>query len=287
MKKVNILILLIGCIVITSCISQNDTINQRKEHELKGEVRSLKISEYTAIEKFGEIIKDSLRYSQILYFSPKGLIDSLVYYKDDFQKLGTGVYRWDFSNNTCTINPDSTFYQVLQYNDQFNRLLSQISYNNDSISGKQIRNYNESLQLIDLIVYKENGDVWWREKDHEYNEKGELMHYNEYNEKGELEEQYTYRYDDNGILIGMKKETDWSKSKYTYEYNSENLLSREIWEYKSKSKYSNYSSTNITEYTYQLDDKGNYLVKTKKSYDKDDSNNNIVYEYTEREITYY
>ena len=289
MKKVNFLMLLIGSVFITSCIGQNDTINQWNEYELKGKIQSLKISEYTAIEKFGEITKDSLKYNKVVYFNKKGLVDSITYYKDGYDKLrNTEIYKWDFTNNTCTITikEDPTLYRVLQYNGLFNRLLSQVSYNNDSISGKQTRSYNELLQLTDLIVYRENGNVWWREKDHEYNNKGELMRYNEYNEKGELNEQYSYRYDDNGILIGKKNETDWSKSKYTYEYNSENLLSREILEYKFKSKYSNYSSTNITEHTYLLDEKGNYLVRTKKSYNKEDVDE-AAYEYTEREIIYY
>lgn len=280
--------LLIGCIVITSCISQNDTINQWKEHELKGEVQSLRINEYTAIEKFGEITQDSLKYSKIVYFNNKGLIDSIVYYKDYNQKNDTEIYTWDFSTNTCTITyrHDSTFYLVLQYNELFNRLLSQVSYKNDSISGKQIRSYNELLQLVDLTIYKENGDIWWREKDHEYNENGKLIHYSNYDENGKLDYTYSYRYDDNGVLTGMKRETDWSKNKYTYEYDSNNMLCREIWEYKSKSTYSSYSATYITEYTYQLDEKGNYLVKTEKYYDKE-GEDDVEYKYTERIITYF
>ncbi len=289
MKKVNFLMLLIGSIVITSCISQDDTINQWKEYELKGKVQSLKISEYTAIEKFGEITKDSLKYSKIVYFNKKGLVDSITYYVDDDDKLrSTEIYKWDFTNNTCTITikEDPTFYRLLQYNALFNRLLSQVSYKNDSISGKQTRSYNELLQLIDLTVYRENGDIWWREKDHEYSDDGKLIRYSRYDEEGELDCAYSYRYNDDGILIGMKRETDWSKNKYTYEYDSKNMLCREIWEYKSKSKYSNYSSIDITEYTYQIDKVGNYLVKTKKSYDKDDIDE-AEYEYTEREIIYY
>lgn len=289
MKKVTFLMLLIGFVSMTSCIGRNDKINQWEEYELKGKVQRLKISEYTAVEKFGEISKESLQMTTIVYFNKKGLIDSIdSYYGDDYLQRKTEIYTWDYSRHTCVIRTklfgkvDSTSYELLQYNRQFDKLLSKTEYKADSIYDKLVWTYNDSKQLVDYTYYGANGKIIARHKDFEYNNKGELICRNMYTSDGFFDNVESYRYDDNGNLIGRKTETDQTIYKTTFEYNSENMLCREICE--NKNRYS--SSTDITEYTYQLDKNGNFIVKTLITY-YDKSFDDVYCEYIEREITYF
>lgn len=289
MKKVTFLMLLIGFVSMTSCIGRNDKINQWEEYELKGKVQRLKISKYTAVEKFGEISKESLQMTTIVYFNKKGLIDSIdSYYGDDYLQRKTEIYTWDYSRHTCVIRTkllgkvDSTSYELLQYNQQFDKLLSKTEYKADSIHDKLVWTYNDSKQLVDYTYYGANGKIIARHKDFEYNNKGELICRNMYTSDGFFDNVESYRYDDNGNLIGRKTETDQTIYKTTFEYNSENMLCREIHE--NKNRYS--SSTDITEYTYQLDKNGNFIVKTLMTY-YDKSFDDVYCEYIEREITYF
>lgn len=177
---------------------------------------------------------------------------------------------------------DSTSYELLQYNQQFDKLLSKTEYKADSIYDKLVWTYNDSKQLVDYTYYGAIGKIIARHKDFEYNNKGELICRNMYTSDGFFDNVESYRYDDNGNLIGRKTETDQTIYKTTFEYNSENMLCREICE--NKNRYS--SSTDITEYTYQLDKNGNFIVKTLITY-YDKSFDDVYCEYIEREITYF
>ncbi|MBO5086889.1 MAG: hypothetical protein J6B65_06595 [Paludibacteraceae bacterium] len=286
--KSKFLILSVVCLLFVSCITTNEKINQWKEYELKGKVRTLKTCTYSASEKFGEIVKDSLIETEIVYFNKKGLKDSVCNIENN--KHTVYVYEWDFKNNKCIILEkvdgiiNTGSYAEIQYNQQFNRLLSHINYDNDSIKYKEIYKYNEQLQMIDCCCYDGNGHLTFRIKDYEYNEKGLLVQEKWYNEKGELYDTYSYRYDDNGNQIGEKLDDSYRISKRLYKYNEDGLIVNIKYNYNLKR--SSYSSTDVTEYTYRLDNKGNYILKTEKEYDEDDKSE-VECKYIEREITYF
>ena len=138
--------------------------------------------------------------------------------------------------------------------------------------------------MIDCCCYDGNGYLTLRIKDYEYNEKGLLVQEKWYNEKGELYDTYSYRYDDNGNQIGKKLDDSYRISKRLYKYNEDGLIVNIKYNYNSKR--SSYSSTDVTEYTYRLDNKGNYILKTEKEYDEDDKSE-VECKYIEREITYF
>ena len=153
--KSKFLILSVIGLLFVSCTTTNDKINQWKEYELKGKVQTLKTCTYSASEKFGEIVKDSLIETEIIYFSENGYIDSIylslnqsLYYslpKDDVIFTYTSVYDWDFDNNICVLNTYESLYMVdggfvhypiiekLQYDEHFDNILSSSKYKNDSL----------------------------------------------------------------------------------------------------------------------------------------------------------
>lgn len=278
------LVLFLVCFVIASCSNQVEKINQWKEYELKGKVETLKTCTYSASEKFGEIVKDTLIEIKIVYFNKNGLIDSVFRVKNNKQNVE--LYEWNLENNICVIKEkeDNATYAEVQYNKQFNRLLSWVNYQNDSLKSKQIYIYNEKLQLIDYSYYDETGKLYWRYKDYEYNEQGLLKSEKQYDEKGNLDDKHLYQYDEKGNMIAQKWENDYRRSKFSFFYNEDGFVYRRTYNYKSKR--SDYSFIDITEYTYVMDKKGNYIVKTEKEYDENDRSE-VECKYIEREITYF
>ncbi len=95
-------IVVLALLTIASCsVSQN---KERKktdldEMDLKGKVKSVKESEYKAVNKFGEIEKGEVQREPVYLFNTEGNITELAEYNSDGSLDKKWIYKYDDKGN--------------------------------------------------------------------------------------------------------------------------------------------------------------------------------------------
>ena len=92
------LALLAICLLIFAC-SGGDEKNSLTELNLKGKVKSINTTSFTATEKFGEVTKDDLEKSVKQKFDDKGNLIEEASYDEDGELIGKYKYKYDDKGN--------------------------------------------------------------------------------------------------------------------------------------------------------------------------------------------
>lgn len=265
--------------ILTSCSNPE---NDLKKANLKGKVKKITEVRYSAKEKFGEVIKDTVEETTTLVYNDKGFLDEKIAYhtdgsidrteKFDYNSKGnlikkialnskgellqTWLYEYDSKNSLLKMQNISAEQEILQYEtykyDEKGFLIESISYNGDgTVSTKCTYKNDKNGNCLEMNVFQKNDLV--------------EVHKQKHNAQNKLIEQEIFM---NNLLL----------TKTEYKYLNDDLI-EEISEPSSV-----LSATTSWKYEYKnLDENGNW---TTKILHWDNGTNNAV-GLTERKIIYY
>jgi len=267
MKKLILLLfipLVFGCDIVKKL---EDKKNDLDEFNLNGKVKSLKETTYSAVEKFGEPVKDELVQAEHdtlteRYFNKDGFMTERNLYYYYFGELrSVNKYKYDEFGNKIELN---TY-------DKGGELLSKSKYE-----------YNDDGNLNEESYYDEDGELMY-EIISMYDDKGNKIEDITWDKDGQIQLGTEYKYDDDGNMI--------EKNNYYRRLAPPRLSSNYKFEYDDKGNqielavyYKNHPEDNIFQ-KFRYDDKGNRIEKNsynlvgeleeKKKYKYDDAGNLI------------
>jgi hypothetical protein len=226
-------LLLIAClffsILITGCSSEQKE-NYLTNFKIKGKVKSLVKKEYKAIERFGEVEKESIIYSDEIRFNLDGNPVEGIHYNSDGGIDRKSTYEYDLDGDKV----ESTAYD-----------------SDGGIDGKSTYGYDEDGNEVERIDYNSDGGLE-NKVTYVYDDDGNKDEMNLYDSDGGLFLKSTYEYDEGGNKVkNITCNSDGIiESKVTYEYNDEVLNKLEL------NFYNSDGGVDVT-YTTTYDEDGN------------------------------
>ena len=241
------LVLLPIVLVGIGCTPQAPPCNDLNEFELKGNVRSVAITGYEAINLDGQIVKDKLWYSRTVTFDRNGRIQEI-------EQEGKDVYSYRSRSRTIKhYDSDGELgsREVITYTAQGD-ILSWTHYDaNDTILSQENYTYDSNNLCIKKEVYSPlNLNLICR--DYTYDQAGHCTSYMAYNLDGTPSYGWQCSYDSLGrVSCEEWLNTDGSVSgNSTFLYNEQGFVAVEG----TDNKYNNL-------HTYQYDEQGNWILK--------------------------
>jgi hypothetical protein len=233
----------------------------------KGNIVSIKETEYLAVNRFGELVKERLTSEGTAYFNKRNLLDSAVYYSKNDEDVikEAGYYKLFYQSN----NHKEVVYKTIHY----------------EVRRSKIKQYQEEEDLyVEIFKYDLLGNVIEKERYEKdkliekelatYSKENKLLNYQRFGNDGALEYEVNYTYGSKGNIIeqisyGRGRTYENKKNKYnarnqilettcydinnspsykiTYKYNSVGKL------FEVFSDYINQSSGNKTvKYNYTI-----------------------------------
>lgn len=278
MAYINTLTALLTLFILTGCSNKK---NDLKKANLKGRVKKITEVRYSAKEKFGEVIKDTVEETTTFAFNDKGFLSEKVNFHIDGSINRTEKFEYDSKGS----------------------LLKKVAYDPH---GKPIQSWLYEYESQNNLVKMQNifgeKEILQHET-YKYDENGFLIESTSYKEDGTVSTKCTYKNDKNGnCLERLYKNNDFIEV-HKQKHNAQNkLIEQEIFMNnlvfsKREFKYigddlieeisypSSYSPATTTwKYEYKtFDEKGNW---TTKILHWDNGTNNTV-ALTERKIIYY
>jgi hypothetical protein len=160
-------------ILIIGCDSEQKE-NSLTEQNIKGDVKSISATTYKAIERFGEIEKDSIALSFGFDYNEEGNQVGQIYYNSDGSLGGKSTYEYDEEGNQV----EST------------------AYNSDgNISWKSTYEYDEEGNQVESIFSWPEEVIYYKHT-YEYDEEGNKVASTAYNSDGSVDGKSTYVYDE-------------------------------------------------------------------------------------------
>ena len=163
-------LLFIAClffsILITGCSSEQKE-NYLTNFKIKGKVKSLVIKEYKAIERFGEVEKESIINSDEIHFNLDGNPVEEIHYNSEGDVDVKSTYEYDEEGDkveSTTYNSVSGIENKVtyEYDDDGNEVES-ITYNSDgSIERKFASEFNEDGNKDEMNIYDSDGGLFWK-----------------------------------------------------------------------------------------------------------------------------
>ena len=246
MKKI-LFILLPTVWLATGCGTKPLPCNDRKDFDLKGNVQSVVIAGYEALDMDGEIVKDNPWYSLTVFFDQQGRIQEIL-------QEGKEVYAYTSRSRTIRhYDFDGEFesQEVVTYTAQGDILSWTHSDASDTILSQEKYTYNSNGRCIEKEVYSPFGlNLICR--DYAYDAEGHCTAYTAYNLDGTPSYGWQCVYDS----IGRKTCEQWItpdgavSGSSTFNYNEQGFVAVET----TDNKYT-------TTYTYEYDEQGNWIVK--------------------------
>jgi hypothetical protein len=147
---------------------------------LYGDVKSVTLTEYKLVDKFGEIVRDDVERCEKYYFNAVGNVTGVDSYHSDGSLWNKRIYKYDASGN----------------------LIEDAWYDSDgSLRNKQIYKYNTLGNKIEYVHYNSDGSLYLRYT-YKYNDLGNKIEEDEY-DSDVLSKKTFYNYDSRGNLIEM------------------------------------------------------------------------------------
>ena len=202
----------------------------KKTSKLNGKVKTVKETEYKAIEENGEIIKGEVNYRATpttSVYSKKGNLTEKSQHNSDgslnkkwignFNEKGNRIGR-SLYNSDGSLEEKSVF----KYDEKEN-LIETSQYNPDgSLNQKQVNKYDKKGNLIEARKYDSDG-VFGSEWIFRYDKKGNRIEESLYNSDGSLKYKWAFKYDKNGNVIEENSHTT-----YKYEFDKKNNWIKKI-----------------------------------------------------------
>jgi len=304
------LILVFGLLFVIGCNSnvnnQEDKRSDLEKKGIRGSVKSREITEYEAIDKFGEIIKGSIIRKELENYNLKGNMiqyqtssiygDSEIYttkYDERDNKIENVIYK----NNSLQLKCN------YRYDDK-NNMIEACYYQSDNVLDRKIIcKYDDKNNKIEENEYNKDGSLRSKTeyyiKDNEinmykHNSNGDIVdaYYSKYDWKGnciekripfKLKEVYliTYKYDVRKNIIEEIRYDDRFNGLYTARGGTERV--NYMYDDKNNLVVKQVNSTQITIWDYKYDNKGNYIEKI----ESEDITMRKVKKITEIKIEYY
>lgn len=258
MKRIFLFVM--AATMLVAC-SKNETPKRQgwlEETPLYGNVEKVTKSEYTAVEKFGDIDKK----------------EQLNEYEYKFNEVGD-VIEGISSDASSTL----VWKEVYEYANGNKILWTKYGadgklYNSIISDVKQTVKYDDNGKCIEVSAYSTFGSLVWKEK-YKYDEDGNCIEIAKYNGSGSLDEKYVKKYDENGYCTENAKYDDDGdiEEKSVFKYDEDgNCESETLYDddedYKGKFKY-------------KYDDKGNRTERIKYS-SSDKIKERLEYKYDEQ-----
>ena len=187
---------------VLSCSNATDTIrNDLTIEDIKGNVRTLSIQTYQAVEKFGQTQEGALTGVKTSNYNPGGFImdrDELVRYQ---------FYRYVFNANKLPVektsfNLDSSLLskELFAYDGNKNKITATLYGADGALQVKTAFKYDEDCNAIEENTYDGTGALISKFV-YKYNGDGKPVEYNGYKSDGKLMNRFLYKYDEKGNRI--------------------------------------------------------------------------------------
>ena len=205
MKRLLVLLLIP---LVFACSSDNKK-NDLDQLNLKGKVKSLKETTYSAVEKFGEPVRD------VFLTHNKHFFDEVGFYKKSevFSESGRLKYNWKYN-----------------YDDGI--LIESIGYDNGVPLRKIKYKFDGYGNNIEENVYEIGGELMARVK-YEYDKAGKIIESNIYKEdeykEDESIEKLKFKYDNDGNVIEESGYNEDGELFYKWNFKYENFDSNNNW----------------------------------------------------------
>lgn len=239
-----IILVQIVIIALISCSIQLQD-NDWKRDNLKGEVESFIELEYNTIEQFGKIEKGGRIKGHSIFYNKQGNQVEYNTYTSDGTLSNTWTNKYDEEGRLIESNSfgDFNLKQTFKYDEKGNLIESSDGY---------FYKYNEKGNMIEEYY----DGFFQRKRTFIYDEKGRKI---EMNSKDGLFSKMTYKYDKQENLIEESwYEMDGSLSeKRTYKYDEKRNITEMIIYIPDGNLY----IERLSSYTYEYDDKGNWIKK--------------------------
>ena len=239
MKKLILLLfipLVFGCDIVKKLEDKKNDLDQLK---LNGKVKSLKTTSYSAVEKFGEPVKDEFE-SQIEYiFNKDGFIKETDVFNENDELIEKWKRKYDDDGNNIEsnrYNKDGELEEKWKYKyDDDGNIIESNRYNKDGeLKDKWKYKYDDDGNMIEGNWYYEDGELVkkWTNK---FDDDGNIIEADDYDKDGELIYEWKYKYDDNGNEIEANRYNEgqlvgWVKYKYENFDNNKNWLKKIAYE---------------------------------------------------------
>lgn len=297
MKNLNKAIVFFCVLLNINSITAQIDPPEKYSDKLKGNVKSVKKIEYSAVEYFGELKKDTIYRNTIINYDEmnniinysevdrKGEEKCVIFFKDTLNikehkrvcnNNQTDIWQWKYDNKGNII--------------EYNRI------SGDTILRKEIAIYNNDNKILNHKEYDSSGKLYWQ-KNWKYDLKGSLIEFENYNKRGYYSKDKfkyindklveTLNYNENGIKVSKTTHLYHKNGKIKDEIeefiNSE-YTSKIICNYNQRGKIISKKEYNINndisrQFTYQYDDMGNLILDASK-YGKEiflyDNKGNII-----------
>lgn len=240
---------------LVSC-GGRDIYNDLKQQNLHGEIKQVRMTSYSVIEKFNQVEKKartSERENTLTVFNNKGNQVEKTFFSPTDKAMRHYEYRYDTKGNRALVNEFKeggalkTRYIYTQDSES-----NEVEINSYSGQGvflqKEIRSYNDKQLLLEEETYNKKGELEQKQIN-AYNDQDLCIETNIYDAEGQLKYKYSFVYDDKGNMIERKK----------YDKNGKTIANHT--------------------YIYTLDDKNNWTERIEYL------NGKAIY-LTDREITY-
>ena len=243
MKK---LILLLFIPLVFSC--SDDKKNDLDELKLNGKVKSLKEITYSAVEKFGEPVKNTFLNENEYLFEKNGNIAEIRYefefqegfsYKNIYEDNGNLIERNQYKNSG-----ELEVKFKFKYDDNGN-MIQYNQYNKDGDLEHIGKNkFDEAGNWIEQNYYDNDGELKsnWKNK---YDDDGNMIEQKEFNKNGELESNRKIKYDDKGNMVYESRYDENGELEYGTEYEYKEFDREKNWV--KRIGYEDGKATEITE----------------------------------------
>jgi hypothetical protein len=282
----------------------------KKENDLTkvnlfGNVKSVRIKSYDALEKFGEYTKGEFYYKLNTFWeyningdltkksstNQDGIVKENIYLYDDrgnqiesgFKLLdGSFSFKEKFKYNDKghviehIYDSEGIFQHNYSYKSKYDNngnIIESAKYNDElRLSFKEKYKYDNNGNITDSAKYYDDGTLWIQQI---YNDGGNIIEIVNYSPIGTVNSKQKFQYDNKGSMIEKKyyKRDGSLTGNYKYEYDNSGNIVKEII---ASPKRSIKSKT----YKYEFDKQGNWIKQVNF---RDEKATIIV----EREIVYY
>ena len=204
-----------------------EVYNDLKQQNLQGEIKQVRMSSYSVIEKFNQVEKKartSERENTLTIFNNKGNQVEKTFFSTTDKAMRNYVYRYDTKGNRALVNEFKengtlkTRY-IYSYDPETNEVVIYSFIVHGAFVLKDIRFYNDKQLLLEEEIYNKKGELEQKQIN-TYNDRDLCIETNIYNSDGELNLKYSYAYDDKGNMVERKKYAKEGKTlaNHTYIY---------------------------------------------------------------------
>lgn len=268
-------------IVLTNCTNVNENNNKTDwfNSKLKGKVNSMSLYSYTAIEKFGDVVKDERQKYNVIHFNLSGMMLESALYNPDNTLDNKITYVYDEKNNRIEVNrtnaDDNLLFKMKNKFDENGNQVESNIYNPDGSLAYRIKEkFDTNNHLIETRMFEPDGKLYGYDI-HTTDSLGNILETNNFSNDGVINNKIINKYNKKGLLIEKNVfNHNVLQEKTTYKYNENDNISEEI----LINKYEN--TTIVKTYKYTYDYNKNWITYTEYE-------NGIPKSIVEREIIYY